>query len=621
MNEVVKGKYRILREIARSNDIVYEAQDLTFGRRIALKELNLTAGVTGQARRDRIERFNREARSAGRLSHPNIVSVFDFGEENGRHFIVMEYLEGQNLRESISTRGALPLKEAIEIASQILDALFFAHRNSVIHRDIKPDNIHILPGGQVKITDFGIARLTEEPSLTIDGQVFGTPSYMSPEQIIGKQIDHRSDIFSLGIVLYEMVTGRKPFVGDNVVSITYAIMNQETPPLPGVPQSIERIIRRALSKNPLERFATAEEMKIELRNADLYTHTPVTPAFSSSGMYSTGAFPNAPSYAPNNVGPLPAPTVMGSVVFQNLPPTQPVVPPMAPAHNQPWSWNGAPNQPTAPAPMDPATQAAMTQIQNLQALQARGNYVNPPRTPLITLSPHAKKTLKILLVAGLLGGGIGFMYVGFLRSFESYQTNTSIQATVEQMNLGKAAYDKGNFEKALLYFEKAQELDKGKAQAERIRYSLTATYLQLGHAAGEHSQWQQAKEWYDKAINFAPDSLIDTARKSRANVLERLGQKEEANGERANITDPEATLRPPDQLPAESPSAKPKDVYKDFRAEARRLINEGDELYQTGNVGDARSRWIEAKTTAPGDTQEYKDATDRLEQTKSTPRF
>lgn len=627
MNEVVKGKYRILREIARSNDIVYEAQDLTFGRRIALKELNLTAGVTGQARRDRIERFNREARSAGRLSHPNIVAIFDFGEEGGRHFIVMEYLEGQNLRETISARGALPLKEAIDIASQILDALFFAHRNSVIHRDIKPDNIHILPGGQVKLTDFGIARLTEEPSLTIDGQVFGTPSYMSPEQIIGKQIDHRSDIFSLGIVLYEMVTGRKPFVGDNVVSITYAIMNQETPPLPGVPQSIERIIRRALSKNPLERFATAEEMKIELKNADLYTQSPVAPAYASSGMYGTGAFqqpaayPSAMNTPPQNVGPLPAPTVMGSVVFQNLPPVQPVVPPLVPANNQPWSWNGTPNQPTAPAPLNPATQAAMTQIQNIQGLQTRANYINPPRTPLITLSKQAKKTLKILTVAGVLGGGIGFLYVGFLRSFESYQTNTSVQATVEQMNLGKAAYDKRDFEKALTYFEKAQELDKGKAQTERIHYSLTATYLQLGHAAGERSQWQKAKECYDKAVNIAPDSLIDTARKSRANVLERLGQKEEANGERANITDPTATLRPPDQLPAESPSAKPKDVYKDFRAEARRLINEGDELYQTGNVGDARSRWIEAKTTAPGDTQEYKDATDRLEQTKSTPRF
>jgi serine/threonine-protein kinase len=627
MNEVVKGKYRILREIARSNDIVYEAQDLTFGRRIALKELNLTAGVTGQARLDRIERFNREARSAGRLSHPNIVAIFDFGEENGRHFIAMEYLEGQNLREMILARGALPLKEAIEIASQILDALFFAHRNSVIHRDIKPDNIHILPGGQVKLTDFGIARLTEEPSLTVDGQVFGTPSYMSPEQIIGKQIDHRSDIFALGIVLYEMVTGRKPFVGDNVVSITYAIMNQETPPLPGVPHSIERIIRRALSKNPLERFATAEEMKIELRNADLYAQAPATPSFSSSGVYGTGAFQQAPVYPsamnmpPQNVGPLPAPTVMGNVVFQNLPTIQPVVPPLTPPHNQPWAWNGAPNQPTAPAPLDPATQAALTQIQNMQGLQTRANYINPPRTPLITLSTHAKKTLKILMIAGALGGGIGFMYVGFLRSFESFQTNTSHQAVVEQMNLGKAAYDKGDYEQAKAFFEKAKEFDKGRTQTDRIHYSLTASYLQLGHAAGERSEWQQAKEWYDKAIHIAPDSLIDTARKSRANVLERLGQKEEAKGERANVNDPSATLRPPDQLPAESPSAKPTDVYKDFRAEARRLINEGDELYQTGNVGDARSRWIEAKTTAPGDTQEYKDATDRLEQTKSTPRF
>src|SRR5262249_42937553 len=210
---VIRGKYRIVREIARSNDIVYEAVDERFGRRIAIKELNIAPSLTGQARRERIERFNREARAAGRLSHPNIVSVFDFGEENGRHFIAMEFLEGQTLRDSMQVRGALPLKEALDLVCQVLDALAYAHANRVIHRDIKPDNIHLLPGGQVKLTDFGIARLTEEPALTSNGQVFGTPSYMSPEQIEGKGIDHRSDLFSLAVVLYEMLAGRKPFLG------------------------------------------------------------------------------------------------------------------------------------------------------------------------------------------------------------------------------------------------------------------------------------------------------------------------------------------------------------------------------------------------------------------------
>src|SRR5438067_1607628 len=149
--DLVRGRYRIVREIARSNDIVYEAIDTTLGRRIALKELNIAPSLTGQARRDRIERFNREARAVGRLGHPNIVSVFDFGEENGRHFIAMEFLEGQSLRDMMVVRGAFPLKEALDIACQALDALAYAHANRVIHRDIKPDNIHILPGGQVKL--------------------------------------------------------------------------------------------------------------------------------------------------------------------------------------------------------------------------------------------------------------------------------------------------------------------------------------------------------------------------------------------------------------------------------------------------------------------------------------
>ena len=229
MNQtLIKGKYRITREIARSNDIVYEAQDEAFGRKIALKELNLVQGLTGSARRERIERFQREAKAAGRLSHPHIVSIFDAGEEDGRYFIAMEFLEGQTLRDKIAARGALSIPDALEISHQVLDALGYAHQRGVIHRDIKPDNIHILPGGQAKLTDFGIARISDQPQLTSNGQIFGTPSFMSPEQIAGGAIDARlRSLFTFGIVLYEMLAGRRPFIGDSVISITYAIMNAE----------------------------------------------------------------------------------------------------------------------------------------------------------------------------------------------------------------------------------------------------------------------------------------------------------------------------------------------------------------------------------------------------------
>ena len=193
--------------------------------------------LAGAQKRERIERFYREAKAAGTLSHRNIVTIHDVGQENDRHFLVMEYLEGQSLRDILQMQGALPLKETVEITLQLCDALAYAHSRGVVHRDVKPDNVHILPGGVIKLTDFGIARITAEPSITTQGQVFGTPSYMSPEQVASHTVDHRTDLFSLGITLYEMLTGRKPFVGDSVITITYNIMNiQPTMPV-GVPGS------------------------------------------------------------------------------------------------------------------------------------------------------------------------------------------------------------------------------------------------------------------------------------------------------------------------------------------------------------------------------------------------
>ena len=259
------GKYRIVREIARSNDIVYEAFDPQMTRRVALKELQLPPHLAGAQKRERIERFYREAKAAGALTHPNIVTIHEVGQENDRHFIAMEYLEGQSLRDILQMQGALPLRETLEITIQLCEALSYAHAHGVVHRDVKPDNIHLLPGGIVKLTDFGIARITAEPSITSQGQVFGTPSYMSPEQVASQNVDHRSDIFSLGITLYEMVTGRKPFLGDSVITITYNIMNVQ-PVMPvGVPPMLQGILQKALSKDPNLRYQNAAALAADLR--------------------------------------------------------------------------------------------------------------------------------------------------------------------------------------------------------------------------------------------------------------------------------------------------------------------------------------------------------------------
>ncbi|HEY3282445.1 MAG TPA: serine/threonine-protein kinase [Armatimonadota bacterium] len=285
------GRYRLVREIARSNDIVYEALDPTMGRRVAVKELWLPPTLQGAAREERRERFRREARAAGGLSHPNIVTVYDIGEEAGRLYVAMEYLEGPTLRQTLQVTPILPVHRAVEIALQVLAALGYAHSQGIVHRDVKPDNVHLQPDGVVKLTDFGIARILAEPSLTAAGQVFGTPSYMSPEQVAGRPVDNRSDLFSLGVMLYEMVAGHKPFRGDTVVTITYQILSEQPGPIPGVSASLWFAIQRALEKSPDARYATAEAMAAELRTCQL----------------SASAAWKAPAAAPEGWAPPPSP--------------------------------------------------------------------------------------------------------------------------------------------------------------------------------------------------------------------------------------------------------------------------------------------------------------------------
>jgi len=261
------GKYQIIREIARSNDIVYEGYDPIMNRRVALKELSLPTGSTAPQREERVRRFQREVKAAGSLAHPNIVTIYEVGQDDDRHFMAMEFLDGHTLRNELDTHGFLDVPRAMDIGIAVLEALEFAHSKGVIHRDIKPENIQLLEDGRVKITDFGIARLTFEPNLTIDGQVFGTPSYMSPEQVVGKEIDARSDIFSLGSVLYEMIAGQKAFAGDSVVSTTYSIMNREPVQPAQANFVVWQILTKALDKSPALRYSHASEMIDDLRLA------------------------------------------------------------------------------------------------------------------------------------------------------------------------------------------------------------------------------------------------------------------------------------------------------------------------------------------------------------------
>ncbi|MCB1905914.1 MAG: serine/threonine protein kinase [Rhodocyclaceae bacterium] len=262
------GKYEIVGVLGRGGmGTVYRGFDPAIERTVALKTIRRDCLESGVA--DAIARFRNEARAAGRLSHPAIVSVYEYGEDRDISFIAMEYVEGFGLKEYLHQIGVMPLADSVSVVMQLLDGLAYAHEQGVVHRDIKPSNLIITSKGKVKITDFGVARL-ESSELTQVGTVIGTPSYMSPEQFMGLAADARSDVFAVGVMLYELLTGQRPFTG-SMESLAYRICHEEPAPpsqvQPGVPPAFERIVGRALAKRPEERFPTAGAFRDTLRLA------------------------------------------------------------------------------------------------------------------------------------------------------------------------------------------------------------------------------------------------------------------------------------------------------------------------------------------------------------------
>ena len=244
---------------------VFLATDTSLDRQVALKFLPASLQKDPEAR----ERLIREAKAASKLNHKNILTIHAVASAEGRDFIVMEYVEGQSLRELLDSGEDMPILQVLKIGMQICDGLATAHEQSVIHRDIKPANILITPKGQVKITDFGLATWRGASQLTKEGTTVGTAAYMAPEQIQGKKPDPRSDLFSLGVVLYEMIARRRPFQGDHDAAISYAISNEIPEPLQryksGVHPGLEQVVGRALEKDPSTRYQSASDMLAELK--------------------------------------------------------------------------------------------------------------------------------------------------------------------------------------------------------------------------------------------------------------------------------------------------------------------------------------------------------------------
>ncbi|WP_427050314.1 Stk1 family PASTA domain-containing Ser/Thr kinase [Paenibacillus sp. TC-CSREp1] len=304
------GRYEVIERVGGGGmALVYKAQDLLLNRNVAIKVLRQQFVHDEEF----IRRFRREAQSAASLSHPNVVSIYDVGQEDDVHYIVMEYVEGKNLNEIIKERAPLQVDEAVHIASQIADALDHAHHNQIIHRDIKPHNILIGRNGRVKVTDFGIARAVTSTTITQTGSVVGSVHYFSPEHAKGIVTGEKSDLYSLGIVLYQMLTGQLPFLGESPISVALKHLQEEFDEPrkfnPLIPQSVENVILKSMRKNPQERYQSAKEMqndletcllperrnesKVDFPDEDDIDQTRVMPAIKPEprGITSTGTMP------------------------------------------------------------------------------------------------------------------------------------------------------------------------------------------------------------------------------------------------------------------------------------------------------------------------------------------
>src|SRR6266566_2765827 len=298
------GRYEIVGELGRgAMGVVYKAVDPVIGRAVAVKAIRLSEEGTGLSRPELLTRFQTEARAASLLTHPNIVVVFDAGEEEGLYYITMELVEGKSLQALLDDGHGFPLPRTLRIMEQTCSALQFAHERNVVHRDIKPANLMLTADDTVKVTDFGTAKILQFGTVQQTAHVMGTPSYMSPEQVKGRAVDGRSDIFSLGVMLYEMVTGEKPFPGQNITTVIYKIVNEEpVPPRqinPSIHSGISAIVMRALEKEPDQRYQSCREMLEDLRN-----YRSIAPASgnSQSTMVMGGGSPAATVISGNVAG-------------------------------------------------------------------------------------------------------------------------------------------------------------------------------------------------------------------------------------------------------------------------------------------------------------------------------
>jgi serine/threonine protein kinase len=378
------GRYEILGELGRGGmGVVYKAKDPVIGRTVAVKTIRLSEEGTGMSHAQLVERFQTEARAAGLLTHPNIVVIYDAGETDGLYYITMELVNGKSLRSLLDSGEKFTLPRLLRIMEQVCSALQFAHDNNVVHRDIKPANIMLAADDFVKITDFGTAKIMQYGGAQ-QTAAMGTPGYMSPEQIKGKVVDGRADIFSLGVMLYELTTGQRPFRGQDVATILYRILNED--PVPpqklntSLPLGVSSTILKALAKSPHLRYENCRELLEDLKN------------------YRPGEIGPGANAAPHIPPPLPVRDVAVRDIEKNFKAEMPQIPGLEARPTPP----PAPRAKPAPPSSDAAANDAAAEI--MQA--ARGIYAGP--TTKRDLVPVVKRLAKLVVALVLVAMLVSF---------------------------------------------------------------------------------------------------------------------------------------------------------------------------------------------------------------------
>ena len=530
------GRYEVLNELGKgAMGIVYLAKDPVIGRMVAIKTIRVSQGGDDDSEsREFRERFVREAQTAGILSHPNIVTIHDIGEdtESRTSFIAMEYIEGRNLKSLLGDKKKFNWDEIADQIAQIAEALDYAHRKGIIHRDIKPANIIMTTDGKIKITDFGIAKIASS-NLTTTGQFLGTPNYMSPEQVSGAPVDGRSDIFSLGVVLYELLTNRKPFLGDNLTAISYKIVHEDfTPPAelsPEVPPEFNSIVARAMAKDPWNRYQRGKDLALALYQ--LKAHLEEQKALEDLGTMVSAA-ENLPTLKLANLQEMAA---MGAPRDAVAPSAPPVMPPAMPTP-----------PPSSPEPVDEEATRANPILE--EAMSGTGPDLAPPsaestipRAPASTLEaaapmpPAAQEWKKLaraevnsrwFWIVSAAALALFVLIAGWvaLRAKSAARPTVERDAAMEQevherrvaLEEGKRLFAAGSYEESLARFR--QVLARSPNNQEARQYAQMAENAVTGRQQ-EQQKVQQAAQLVDGAKAALAEGRNDDAKAAAEQIL------------------------------------------------------------------------------------------------------